>query len=36
LHCPDDSPFFVAVWYSSAIAVVVAAGYFTGLRLLKW
>jgi hypothetical protein len=35
-HCPDDSPLFVAVWYSSAIAIVVAAGYFAGARLLKW
>ncbi len=35
-HCPDDSPLFVAVWYSSAIAVVVAVGYLTGVRLLKW
>jgi hypothetical protein len=35
-HCPDDSPLFVAVWYSSAITMVVAAGYFAGGRLLKW
>jgi hypothetical protein len=35
-HCPDDSPLFVAVWYSSAVVVVVAVGYFAGLRLLKW
>jgi hypothetical protein len=35
-HCPDDSPLFVAVWYSSAIAAVVAAGRFAGTRLLKW
>jgi hypothetical protein len=35
-HCPDDSPLFVAVWYSSAIAVVVAVGYFAGARLLRW
>jgi hypothetical protein len=35
-HCPDDSPLFVAVWYSSAIAIVVAAGYLVGARLLKW
>jgi hypothetical protein len=35
-HCPDDSPLFVAVWYSSAIAIVVAAGYLAGARLLKW
>jgi hypothetical protein len=35
-HCPDDSPLFVAVWYSFAIAVVAAAGHFAGARLLKW
>jgi hypothetical protein len=35
-HCPDDSPLFVAVWYSSAIAIVVAAGYLAGARLLRW
>jgi hypothetical protein len=35
-HCPDDSPLFVAVWYSSAITVVVALGFFAGARLLKW
>jgi hypothetical protein len=35
-HCPDDSPLFVAAWYSSAIAIVVAAGYLAGARLLKW
>jgi hypothetical protein len=35
-HCPDDSPLFVAAWYSSAIAIVVAAGYVAGARLLKW
>jgi hypothetical protein len=35
-HCPDDSPLFVAVWYPSAIAIVVAAGYLVGARLLKW
>jgi hypothetical protein len=35
-HCPDDSPLFVAVWYSSAIAIVTAAGHFAGARLLKW
>jgi hypothetical protein len=35
-HCPDDSPLFVAVWYPSAIIIVVAAGYLAGVRLLKW
>jgi hypothetical protein len=35
-HCPDDSPFFVAAWYSTAILVVTAAGYIAGRRLLRW
>jgi hypothetical protein len=35
-HCPDDSPLFVAVWYSCAIAIVAAAGAAAGVRLLKW
>jgi hypothetical protein len=35
-HCPDDSPLFVAVWYSIATAIVVLAGYLAGTRLLKW
>ncbi|MCS0496442.1 NrsF family protein [Ancylobacter sp. MQZ15Z-1] len=35
-HCPDDSPLFVAVWYSVAIAIVTAAGYLGGRRLLAW
>jgi len=35
-HCPDDSPLFVALWYTCAIAIVVAAGYVAGSRLLKW
>ncbi|MFG1424200.1 NrsF family protein [Roseixanthobacter liquoris] len=35
-HCPDDSPLFVAVWYSLAIALVVGAGYLMGARFLRW
>ncbi len=35
-HCPDDSPLFVATWYSLAIALVALAGLFAGRRLLKW
>lgn len=35
-HCPDDSPFFVAVWYTIAIAIVTAAGALLGSRLLRW
>jgi hypothetical protein len=36
LHCTDDSPFFVATWYSSAIAIVTLTGYAAGRRWLRW
>jgi hypothetical protein len=36
MNCPDDSPFFLAVWYMIATAVVVALGWFAGGRLLRW
>jgi hypothetical protein len=35
-HCPDDSPLFVAAWYSLAISFVVIAGALAGQRLLRW
>jgi hypothetical protein len=35
-HCPDDSPLFVAAWYTLAIGFVVAAGALAGRRLLRW
>jgi hypothetical protein len=35
-HCPDDSPLFVAVWYSVAIAFVTAVGAVAGRRVLRW
>lgn len=35
-HCPDDSPLFVAVWYSLAISLVVAVGAAAGRFLLRW
>lgn len=36
LHCVDDSPFFVATWYSIAIGVTTAVGALLGRRLLAW
>jgi hypothetical protein len=36
LSCPDDSPLFVATWYSIAIAVVTAGSTYVGKRLLRW
>jgi len=35
-HCPDDSPLFVATWYTTAIAIVTMAGALIGRRLLRW
>jgi hypothetical protein len=35
-HCPDDSPLFVALWYSCATATVVAMGALAGSRVLRW
>jgi len=35
-HCTDDSPLFVATWYSLAIALVVAVGAVLGPRVLRW
>jgi len=36
LHCFDDSPLFVALWYSPAIALVALAGALAGSRALRW
>jgi hypothetical protein len=35
-HCPDDSPFFVACWYTIAIGAVTILGALAGGRLLRW
>ncbi|CAN5410083.1 DUF1109 domain-containing protein [soil metagenome] len=35
-HCTDDSPLFVATWYSIAIAFVAGIGALAGPRLLKF
>jgi hypothetical protein len=35
-HCPDDSPLFVAAWYSLAIALVAAVGGVAGRLSLRW
>lgn len=36
IHCPNDSPIFVVIWYSLAIGLVTAVGYFAGRRWLAW
>src|SRR5262249_54336322 len=35
-HCTDDSPLFVATWYSIATAFVVAVGALAGARVLRF
>jgi hypothetical protein len=35
-NCTDDSPLFVATWYTLAVAVVATAGALIGRRLLRW
>jgi hypothetical protein len=36
LTCPDDSPLFVAAWYSFAIVIVTGACFIAGRRWLRW
>ncbi|TVR06091.1 MAG: DUF1109 family protein [Salinarimonadaceae bacterium] len=36
LHCPDDSPLFVAAWYALATALVCGVGALLGARFLRW
>ena len=36
LHCPDDSPLFVGIWYVLATGIVTLAGALSGARLLRW
>ena len=36
IHCPDDSPLFVALWYVPAVALVALAGAAVGSRVLRW
>lgn len=36
LHCFDDSPLFVATWYTLASLPAIIAGAFVGSRLLRW
>ncbi len=36
MHCPDDSPVFVALWYTPPIAAIAATGAIIGNHLLRW
>lgn len=33
-HCPDDSPLFVATWYTLSTCIMAACGYVAGRRFL--
>jgi len=35
-HCTDDSPLFVATWYTIATALVTAIGAFAGSKVLRY
>ncbi|MBP1883207.1 NrsF family protein [Sinorhizobium mexicanum] len=35
-HCPDDSPLFVATWYTIAIAFLALLGAFGGRCVARW
>ena len=35
-HCIDDSPLFVATWYTIAIGVLALAGALAGRLMLRW
>ena len=34
--CVDDSPMFLAIWYVTGMAIVVALGALIGSRVLRW
>jgi hypothetical protein len=36
IHCPDDSPLFVATWYSVAIAALALIGAGAAHRVARW
>lgn len=35
-HCPDDSPLFVASWYTIAVLFMAGLGAAAGARWLRW
>lgn len=36
VHCDNDSPFYVAIWYLGAIAIVTLLGAALGRSVLRW
>jgi hypothetical protein len=35
-HCTDDSPLFVATWYSIAIGLLMIVGFISGRLFVRW
>ncbi|HEY8194730.1 MAG TPA: NrsF family protein [Hyphomicrobium sp.] len=35
-HCPDDSPLFLAAWYTIGFVLMTALGALIGSRFLRW
>lgn len=35
-HCTDDSPLFVATWYTMAVAILAIAGALAARRVIHW
>lgn len=35
-HCTDDSPLFVAIWYTLAVAILALLGAVSAHRLARW
>jgi hypothetical protein len=36
LHCTDDSPLFVALWYTPGVLLVSAIGATLASRVARW
>jgi hypothetical protein len=36
IHCPDDSPLFVALWYVPVVLLIALGGGVIGRRALQW
>jgi len=36
IHCDNDSPFYVAIWYLGAILIVTLLGAVLGRSVLRW
>ena len=36
MHCTNDSPLFVAIWYALAIGLVATVGLLAGQYVLRW